>query len=84
MQASDAVLGICASVVTEILKFVPQIRQSAVLTGLTTVIVVAVGVFIANGQFSWTSFFNALVFSFASYKVAVQPVAGAMGLKSQN
>lgn len=83
MQASDAVLGICASVVTEILKLIPQVRNSPLLTSIIAILVVAVGTFIANGQFSWTSFFSALVFSFASYKVAVQPVAGAMGLATQ-
>lgn len=84
MQPSDALLGFCASIVTELLKYFPALRGNAIVTSIVALVVLTVGVFFTNGgTFSWASFSTALVSAFISYKMIVAPVATAFSLRTQ-
>lgn len=83
MTPSDAVLGLCASIVTELFKLIPALRVNALVSSLVAIIVVALGTLVAGGQFTWLSFLNSLAAAFVSYKVIVQPVASSINAPSQ-
>lgn len=84
IQPSDALLGLCASIITEILKIVPALRTNTLVTSIVAIVVVALGTLVTSGQFTWVSFLNSLAAAFLSYKIVVQPVATASGIKTQN
>ncbi len=82
-MAQDALLGLGASIITELFKYVPFLNKTALSRALTAIAVLSVGVLITNGEWSWTSFANGLVFALTSYKAIVQPTASTIGLATQ-
>jgi len=76
-------VGLLASVLTELIKLVPKIGKSDVLKSLTAVILVALGAIVYIG-WSWANFFIVMAFAFVNYKMLVQPVAVAIKSPSQN
>jgi hypothetical protein len=83
INPSDAVLGLCASIVTEIIKYVPFVRNNALASSIVAIIVVAVGTFVSSGVFTWPTFLNSLASAFLSYKIIVQPIARDVGMRTQ-
>ncbi len=79
-----AQIGLLSAAVTELLKLSPGLRRNELTIALTSIFVTLIGVLVFNpADFSWSNFIPALLYSFASYKVIVQPVAKTAGLASQ-
>lgn len=84
ISPNEVLLGVCASIVVELLKFVPWLRVKPLGVSLVTIVVVAVASFFANGSFTFEGFTNSLAAAFLSYHVVVKQVASTVGLRSQN
>jgi len=79
-----AIVGLGASILTEIVKLVPVVGQSDALKSLIAIIIVAILAFLTNNmEWSWVSFYAVLAFAFVNYKMIVQPVAKTIHLTSQ-
>jgi len=79
-----ALVALGASVLTEIVKLFPKIRESDLLKSVVAIIIVALVAFLSNEYaWNWTYFFGVMAFAFANYKMIIQPVAKATGMKSQ-
>jgi hypothetical protein len=84
ISPNEALLGVCASIVVELLKFIPWLRVKPLGVSLVTIAVVAIGSFFSNGAFTFEGVINSLAAAFISYHVVVKQVASATGLRSQN
>lgn len=80
-------IGLMASVLTEVLKYLPILNSKPIYKSLTAVLVVAAGAFYMSGfslaAWDWERFFMILIFAFVNYKVIVKPVAESMNLRTQ-
>ena len=80
-----AIVGLGASILTEIVKLVPAVGQSDALKSLIAIIIVAILAFLTNNmEWSWVSFYAVLAFAFVNYKMLIQPASRALGLSSQS
>jgi len=76
---TTAILGLAASIFAEVVKLIPRIYNSEVLTSITAIICVAIVAFIANGMiFSFDSFAMVMVAAFLNYKLIVSPISKSM------
>ena len=80
---NQIIAGFVASIVTEIFKFVPQLRANAITTAITAIVVTLVASYIAAGTFTFEGFVAAAVVALTTYTTVVQPVAKVAGLSSQ-
>jgi uncharacterized membrane protein YqaE (UPF0057 family) len=83
MTGQDALSGLVTAVITELAKYIPGLNSNALIRAALSIVVVALSVFATNGRWNTLSFVNTLLASFASYKIAVQPVSAGVGLKTQ-
>lgn len=79
-----SLLGLCASVLTEIAKYFPLVRNNEMVKSLVAILMVA-GVAYVSGGYALTfqSFALVMAFAFLNYKIIVQPVAGTLSLGSR-
>lgn len=75
-------VGLLASILTEIVKLYPKIGESDILKSLIAIILVVLGTIFTIG-WSWENFYLVLIFAFANYKMLIQPIAKVAGLRSQ-
>ena len=81
---SLALIGLGTSIINEIIKLVPFVRENDAIKSLVAIIVVAVLAFLTNGfEWSWINFYGVMGFAFLNYKMIVQPVATTLRLASQ-
>ena len=84
---STFIIGLMASVLTEVFKIIPILRKNALSKSLTAIIVVILGTFYAVGfnvsAWDWNIFANVLVFSFLNYRIIVRPIAKNASLITQ-
>ena len=79
-----AIVGLGVSILTEIVKFFPAIKESDTLKSLVAIIIIAVLAFLTNNmEWSWASFYVVMGFAYLNYKMLVQPVAKALHLPTQ-
>lgn len=84
MNVNGIVLaGFVSSVVTEIFKLVPFIRDNNIAKAVTVIVVTLVSSFVAEGKFTLEGFVAASIVALTSYRTIVQPVAASTGLRSQ-
>ena len=77
-------IGFVSAFVTEVLKFVPFLRQNAITQAITAIVVIAVTTFFTTKDFSATGLITSVVAALGSYKAIVQPVAASAGFTSQS
>lgn len=78
-SVSAALVGLGASVLTELLKFFPVLNKSDWTKSGTALVVVFILALASNaGTWSWSYFVSLLVFALLNYKMIVQPVSTAL------
>jgi hypothetical protein len=81
---SAVATGFVSSIVAEIFKLVPALRQNALTSALTAIVVTCIAAWVENGLvWSWVNFFACLGFACVSYLAVVQPVSKVAGFSSQ-
>jgi len=81
---NPAIIGLAASVITEVFKFIPILRTNALTSAITAIVVLLGLSFAVNQTVTFDGFVVSLVFALTSYKAIVQPVATTMGLSTQD
>ena len=76
-------IGILTSVVSEILKLVPQLNSSSLVKSVVVFVVALVGTYLF-GSVNPQDYAETLIAAFATYKLLVQPAAEYTGLKTQS
>jgi hypothetical protein len=78
------VAALWSSVFTEVCKLIPFIKNNEVVKTLTAIFMTAIGAWWVNGfVWDWITFASVLIWSFANYKMIVQPVANSIGASTQ-
>ena len=84
MNITNAILaGFVSSVVSEVFKFIPFIRDNTIARAVTIIVVTLVASFVAEGKFNLEGFVAAAVVALTSYRTIVQPIATATGSATQ-
>lgn len=79
LSLSVAVVGLASSVLTELLKLFPFLKQNELMASVTAIVVTAIATYFSTaGDFTWPHFASVLLFAFLNYKIIVQPVAKAL------
>ena len=77
-------IGIISAIVTEIFKFVPALRQNALVQALVAIVVIAGTTLATGGSFTGDSLVGSLVVALTTYKSVVQPLSKTFNYSSQN
>lgn len=84
ISLAPAVVGVLSAIVAELLKLFPALRSSPLASSATALVVMIVGTYLSLGYgWDWTTFGQVVLYSFASYKILVQPVATSAGSRTQ-
>ena len=75
-------VGILASVVSELLKYIPLFKTNDLYKSLMVLAVAIGGTWIFSGL-TVANFGTVILSAFVTYKMLIQPVAKEVGLKSQ-
>ena len=81
MNLTELQVGILASVLTEILKFIPQLN-APLSKAVTALIVAFAGAFFFTAG-TPTDYASVVIISFVTYKALVQPAAVVANLSTQ-
>mgnify|MGYP001579599697 CR=1 FL=1 len=85
IQVSDAIWGLVSAVVAELLKFFPALNRNELTRASTVIVVTFIAAYISNSfVWSWSALGSVLLFSFTSYKMAVQPMGKFLGSRTQH
>lgn len=82
---NPAVVGLISSVITEVFKYIPFLRQNALTQAITAIVITGVVAFFANNMvFSLDNVVASLVFALVSYKTLIQPIATTTAMRTQS
>lgn len=82
-QLDPIVIGLLASVVTEVCKLFPKVAENILLKSGVAIAVMIVGTYLFVPDVTLSAFGQVVLFAFASYKLLVQPIAVSAQLKTQ-
>ncbi len=83
INQDTVIVGAVGSVLTELFKLFPFIRENVVFRTAVTIIVLVVGNLITEGKFNWESLVGSLIIALTTYRTLIQPIAQSTGLRSQ-
>ncbi len=75
--------GVASSFITELLKFIPFLRSSTIIQAVLSIVVTCIVTLVSKGDFSFNGIVLALIVSLTTYKTLTEPLADAVGSKSQ-
>lgn len=79
-----AQIGVISSIVIELAKFIPAIKNNKIVVAVTSLLVTALFVLFTSGvELSLESMFFAFGTAFLTYRSVIKPVAEELGLSSQ-
>lgn len=77
------ITGFLASVLTEIGKLFPIVKNNEIVKSGVAILLAIVGGIIVVGKWDWQTIGSVILSAFISYKFIVQPVANQTGLTTQ-